>query len=331
MVRLESCWLNKLSNRNWSEQCYNIYHKFLAESTLEQYNSYLNRYKELCFETYGEFPPQVQCRQASVAAFLHFVCRNSQRPQSLVKMSWSAITHFYDALDFDIRSVDMTHFMYALIKHGTLSPQGRTPIPPIQPILALFKKWECNESLPIDKLRQKCISLLCLTAMCRPSDIAPRLGFFRRQIRFNDDNSATITFFGIKNDSQKKGFEIKLSPASDQSLDPVQALKCYLQRTSENGVTNDDTHVFRSLTSPADGISASTVAKILRSCLSEAGLADEYTARSFRAAGATAAVKSGCDPDTARQIGRWKNREVFFDHYVYPGAPAITDQILSYE
>ena len=230
----------------------------------------------------------------------------------------------------------MTHFMYALIKHGTLSPQGRTPIPPIQPILALFKKWECNESLSIDKLRQKCISLLCLTAMCRPSDIAPRLGFFRRQIRFNDDNSATITFFGIKNDSQRKGFEIKLSPASDQSLDPVKALKCYLQRTSENGVTDGDTHVFRSLNSPADGISASTVAKVLRSCLSEAGLADEYTARSFRAAGATAAVKSGCEPDTARQIGRWKNREVFMDHYVilghdHPGAPSITDQILSYE
>ena len=158
-----------------------------------------------------------------------------------------------------------------------------------------------------------------------------KVRFFRRQIRFDDDNSATINFFGIKNDSQRKGFEIKLSPASDQCLDPVQALKCYLERTCENGVIDDDTHVFRSLNSPADGITASTVAKILRSCLSEAGLADEYTARSFRAAGATAAVKSGCEPDSARQIGRWKNREVFFDHYVYPGAPSITDQILSYE
>ena len=329
MVRLENIWENKLLNNNWSEQCYKIYQKFIAESTLNQYNSYLDKYKLFCLETYTEFPPNIVFRQASVAAFLYMLCSNSKRPQSLVKMSWAAITHFYDAIDFSIRSSDLNHFMHALINHRTSSPQGRTPIPPIQPILNVFKSWECNDKLSIEKLRMKCICLLCLAAMCRPSDIAPRTGFFRRQICFNTDNSATIVFFGIKNDRDRKGFEINLAPASDISIDPVKTLECYLRRTRQNEVNDGDTHVFRSLTSPNDGISAATVSNVLRAGLREAGLAEQYTARSFRAAGATAAIRGGADPDITRQVGKWRNREVFFDHYVYPGDCTITNRILS--
>ena len=245
-------------------------------------------------------------------------------------MAWAAITHLYDSLDIDVRTKDITHFIQALVKHGTSCPQGRTPIPPIDPILNLFRNWENNETLSIDRLRQKCISLLCLTAMCRPSDIAPGSGFFRKQIKFNLDNSATITFFGIKNDTKRKGFEIKLTPATEHTIDPVACLRCYLNRTKgDSDKECGETPVFRSLTSPSVGLKATTVSQILRKTLKDAGLADEYTARGFRAAGATAAIRSGCDPDSTRQIGRWGSRDVFFDHYVYPGAPSVTDKIFS--
>ncbi|GFS16941.1 hypothetical protein ElyMa_006809600 [Elysia marginata] len=110
--------------------------------------------------------------------------------------------------------------------------------------------------------------------MCRPSDIAPRSGFLRKQIKFN---SATITFSAIKNDTNRKGFEIKLT-----------------QRTSSD-LECGDTPVFMSLTSPSLGVGAATVSQILRKTLHAAGLAEEYTARGFRAAGATAAIRSSCE------------------------------------
>ena len=331
VLRLENIWEIKLKNNNWSAQAYTIFQKFIAQSTLEQYNSYLNKYKIFCINTYGVFPPEVALREASVADFLLELCNMSKRPQSLIKMSWAAVTHYYDALEFNIRNKDLKNYMSALIKDKTLCPQGRTPIPPLKPIINMFKTWNSNEELTIEDLRLKCVCLLCLTAMCRPSDIAPKIGFFRRQIIFNEDKSATILFFGIKNDSNRKGFEIVLTPSNEPKIDPVQTLKCYLQRTCVNEVTDGDTPVFRSLTSQTDGISAATVAKILKTGLERAGLADEYTARSFRAAGATAAVRAGIQPDAARQIGRWRNRDVFFDHYVYTTEKSITDKIMTFD
>ena len=296
-----------------------MYHHFLAECTLEQYNSYLTKYKDFCVNSYGEVPPQVALREASVTGFSFSICQKSKRPLSIVKMAWAAITHLYDSLEFDVRSGDMSHFMQALVKRFTSCPQGRTPIPPIQPILNVFRKWGCNEKLPIEKLRQKCIALLCLTAMCRPSDIAPKIGFLRKQIQFNSDKSAT----------NRKGFEIQLTPATEKFVDPVESLLCYLQHTNDLNKECGNDPVFRSRTSPSEEIGPSTVTKILRETLQAAGLAEEYTAWCFRAAGTTAAIRSGCDPDSTRQIVRWISRDVFYDHYVYPVAPSITNKIMS--
>ena len=254
MVRLESFWLNKFSARHWNENCFKVYHHFLAESTLEQYNSYLTKYKDFCVNSYGEFPPQVALREASVTGFLFSICQKSKRPRSIVKMAWAAITHLYDSLELNVRSGDMSHFMQALVKRFTSCPQGRTPIPPIQPILNVFRKWGCNEKLPIEKLRQKCIALLCLTAMCRPSDIAPNIGFLRKQIQFNSDKSA------VKNDTNRKGFEIRLTAATEKLVDPVESLRCYLQPTNDLNKECGNGPVFRSLTSQSERIGPSTVA-----------------------------------------------------------------------
>lgn len=284
-----------------------------------------------CIESYGVFPPPIEGRHASVASFLYNLASCSQRPQSLLKMAWSATVQFYDAIDFDIRCKDLLNIMHALVKTFTCVPQGRTPIPDIQPIMALFRTWGQNVSLPIDRLRQKCIALLCLTAMCRPSDISPQTGFLRKQIQFNDDGSATIMFFGIKNDADRKGFEIRLAPTADPITDPINCLKTYIDRTTNNAGYDDlERPVFLSLTPPYKAIGAGSVAQILTKTLRDAGFAGKYTARSFRAAGASAAVSSGCDPDTTRQIGRWKSRDVFFEHYVYPKSGTITESIVNH-
>ena len=119
----------------------------------------------------------------------------------------------------------------------------------------------------------------------RGFDIAPEFGFLRKQIQFNPDNCATITFFAIKDDMHRKGFAINLSPAAELSVDPVQCLRCYLDRTKDPDISDQECGnmpIFRSLMSPSDGVGASTVAKILREILRSAGVADDYTARGFR-------------------------------------------------
>ena len=129
-----------------------------------------------------------------------------------------------------------------------------------------------------------------------------------------------IKFFAIENDTHRKGF-----------LSSLLRLRSLLIRCSANNFTSIDRKTlilyvsrnvgdvgtpryYRSLASSSDGAGAVKVAKILRGTIRSAGLSDEYTARGFMAAGATAAIRSGCDTDPTRQIGRWASREVFYDH-----------------
>lgn len=141
----------------------------------------------------------------------------------------------------------------------------------------------------------------------------------------------TITFFGIKNDTSRTGFEVRVPSSKDHKTDPVSALKVYLDRTKH--MTSPSGPVFLSLNSPFTAISADTVSKILSNAICLAGLGDKgYTAKCFRPTAANAAIQAGVDPDTAMYIGRWKTKEVFFNHYVYPLAPAgYTDNVQEFE
>ena len=134
---------------------------------------------------------------------------------------------------------------------------------------------------------------------------------------FNKDGSLTIVFFGIKNDSDRSGFEVRLPCTTNDRIDPVQCLHVYMQKTRCYRPTPDNA-VFLTLKAPFRGIQAATVREILKRSLHEAGLSD-YTPRSFRCSGATAAIASQCDPGTTRQIGRWKSDSVFYEPHCGQG------------
>ena len=79
----------------------------------------------------------------------------------------------------------------------------------------LFMNWAGNDALDLKSLRLKAITLLALTAMLRPSDIAPnarqlnshgecRVVFSVNQLIFSK-HDVKITFFGIKNDTARTG------------------------------------------------------------------------------------------------------------------------------
>ncbi|GFN85015.1 hypothetical protein PoB_001152100 [Plakobranchus ocellatus] len=74
--------------------------------------------------------------------------------------------------------------------------------------------------------------------MCRPSDLAPRVGLFRNQVLFKPNGCLVVQFFGTKNDSDRHGFEVRIDPSSNPLTDPVSCLREYIEKTKIHvGVT----------------------------------------------------------------------------------------------
>ena len=111
----------------------------------------------------------------------------------------------------------------------------------------------------------------------------------------------------IKNDTSRTGFEIRIPASSEQHVDPVSCLKCYIDRTQHLRVLITDQPIFLSLKAPYHGISGQTIGSILSSAINLAGLGGKgYSPRCFRPTGATAAIQCNSKPETVMQIGRWK-------------------------
>ena len=216
---------------------------------------------------------------------------------------------------------------------------------PIAPFWQLFLSWEPNDELPIKQLRLKSITLLALTLMLRPSDIAPKSVtynpiseqlvpqlFSTRHITFHDNGSASIVFHGIKNDTTRSGFEVLLPCDENARLDPVSALKSYITRTDIHR-PYPEAPVFLTIQPPFRAIRASTVVNLMEEAIRIAGLGNQgYSAKTLRPTGATAAIDSGKHPDIVMKTGRWKTASVFRDHYVHSQPPAdFTHDVLLHE
>ena len=203
---------------------------------------------------------------------------------------------------------------------------------PVSNFTDTFRNWP-NSEIDLKLLRLKCISLLALVLMLRPSDIAPNavavdedgvvdnFVFSRNQVVFNDIGSMSITIHGNKNDTKRHGFVVDVQPAAEENVCPVRALKVYIQRTS--ALVDSDGPVFISLRKPYGALSSSAIRTILNESINQVGLdAEKFTAKCFRPTGATRAVEKGFDPNTVQKIGRWKTTSVFFEHYVHSRTPS---------
>ncbi|KAK3738770.1 hypothetical protein RRG08_035650 [Elysia crispata] len=157
------------------------------------------------------FPPPFHDVSALISSFMKLKSDLSERPESMLRSIQAALTHFFAAAwDSNPFDADIKKFVTALIKVRTKHASGRTIVMPIKPITDLFCKWGENHELSIKHLRQKTIALLSLSMMARPSDLAPAMGFHRNQLGFSEYNSVVIPLCGIKNDSDRHGFEIKI-------------------------------------------------------------------------------------------------------------------------
>lgn len=234
----------------------------------------------------------------------------------------------------------------ALVKSGTVSPMQRSHVMPVEPFTDLFRGWPNNSELSIKQLRLKAITLFAITAMLRPSDIAPksvifdpstgsqrRITFNKDQIVFTDNGDAKITFLGTKNDTTRTGFQVILRKATDSKIDPVRTLKDYIARTDAYRHSSSDP-VFLTLAAPYRALTADSIASILQDSIRLAGLGDRgFTAKDFRPTGATVAANaanSQQDADKIVKLGRWKDKNTFLNHYWHSEPPVhYTDTVLS--
>ena len=283
--------------------------------------------------------------EKSVVSFLCVVADASDRPRSALNCASAALSHWFIAGNYTVNPLNhyyVRNMITALVKSGTSDTRHRSRVIPIAPIKALFHSWPCDTELSIKQLRQKCLTLLALSLMLRPSDIAPKsvsfdpesgatkcFNFSRDQVTINTNGTVTIVFHGIKNDTDRASFSIDLQPATDVNMCPVWALKEYLCRTDSLSLS-PHRPVFLNLKRPYSALTAQSIAACLNDTLKVINLYPKYTAKDFRPTGATIQVKKGVHPKTVRKVGRWKTDTVFFDHYVHSKTPEdFTDNVIS--
>ena len=272
-----------------------------------------------------------------IADFLCHISDQSDRPESIVKLCSAALNCMFEALGrySPVNNPDIKHLVTGIIKSGTVIPMKRSKPMPTELFVELFHSWGKNEDMTIKQLRMKTVTLLALVCMTRPSVLAPKGVNFNPKdlsfrsivlsldnIQFMPDGSLTIYFFGIKNNTSCSGFEVNIpANTSDCVMDLVSCLHVYINRTAVHQPP-ESRPLFLTLTAPYKAISSSTVSHILVEVICRSGLGGKgFNAKSFRPTGATVTVSKGVMPETVMQVGHWKTKEVFMNHYVYPRAP----------
>ena len=310
-------------------------------STWSTYQSQIEKLHAFCLESDTEFP---NISQSTLADYLCCIAAETGRPKSVLNLTLAAVASMVEALKIPSPiTADINRLVTGLIKSGTTAPMQRSKVMPVEPFKRLFRKWNVNEILKIESLRLKCVTLLALAMMLRPSDIAPHATLIDKdgkvsqmkitvdQVKFAESGHMVISLHGIKNDYHRDGFDVVVTPSSEAKVDPVDAMKVYIQRTAH--IRPAHRALFLSLKRPFDAISATTVTRILEKAIILAGMKSEgYSAKCFRPTGATNAIQAGVNPDVVRKVGRWKSRETFEQHYVHSRPPKdMTDVILKGE
>lgn len=330
-----------MTTDSWSDRAAAQLAFSLAPSTLHSYNRVLTKLRDFCAEQGQDYPP---LRTATVADFLCSLADASNRPRSVLHTAQAALGHMYVGLRLPnvLRVPTLLRLVEALVKSGTALPMSPSRVMPTQNFKDLFLSWPDNDYLGLQDLRLKTVSLLAILLMLRPSDIAPRAEMFdptshgsdrvvfsTDQLVFNDDNTVSVSFFGIKNDATRSGFVVTLPGHSNAKLDPVSALRVYISRTSTQRVSSRTKAVFLTMHPPYRPIQSTTVGSVLAKAIVLAGLGGRgFSAKSFRPTGATTAVDGGVSPHVVQQIGRWKSTDVFFKHYVHSKTPACFAETL---
>ena len=301
---VEDLRVKRLKCKGWSSKAAERSSHILAKSTRDQYSYYLDKLIKFCDDNHYNFPPS----EPVFADFLCFVSSISQRPKSILTSACAALGWFYCASGEEniCLSVDISNLKQAIIKTGSSLHRKRSNVIPSDKLYDMFLSWGSNENLAIDMLRLKCVVLMALYYMARPSDLAPRGEIFdpssdsyvscaltTDQVKFLDNGGCEVIFHGIKNDTDRSGFVCTIPSHDDPLLNLQDCLKCYIKRSRPVSCTN--LPLFLHLRQPV-GLKSASIAGILKKGLILAGLSD-FQPRDFRPTAATKAVQAGENVD----------------------------------
>jgi hypothetical protein len=182
-------WACQLKQLGWNDSIIKQFSSCIAESTLKLYNRLLKKLYDFCQSVGVQFPPE---KSEHLASFLFKLAHSSARPQSQLNSALAACSHAYSALGLnDITQCQEIRLLKtALIKSSTTYARSRTPTMPKEAFADLFESWEDNSNLSTSDLRLKAITLLALSVMLRPSDIAPK----GKQFSALDNSFSSIVF-----------------------------------------------------------------------------------------------------------------------------------------
>lgn len=181
----------------------------------------------------------LEVRERHLANFLQLLADSSDRPKSLLQCAVASVGHLFAGLKCKSPVTDRIHgFVTALVKGGTALPLTPSQVFSVSAFRQLFRAWEGGD-FDLEKCRMQCLTLMAITLMLRPSDVAPRSiivkqgepspHIFRlRQVVENPDGSLTLSLFGTKNDYHRDGHTVLLPPAQNDTLMcPVRAFLRY--------------------------------------------------------------------------------------------------------
>ena len=164
----------------------------------------------------------------------------------------------------------------------------------------------------------KTVMLMALVRPCRSADLA---SLDLQSIRMKPEG-VSISCHGLAKQA-RPGKQLKdfffPSFAQEPALCPVQALKKYCQRTKSirQGTTGS---VFIATTKPHKPVSSATIARWIKSTLSQAKIDTSiFKAHSVRCASTSAAAAEGISVPEILEAADWSSQTIFEKYYYRPG------------
>ena len=141
-------------------------------ATWNMYNRQALMFMEFCHQAGLKV---TSATTATVADFMCSLAKLSTHPKALLNTTSAAFSQLYRALGVpSLVNKDIYKLLTGITKAETTQPMMQSEVMPRKPFITMFKEWGVNERLLTADLWLKAVTLLALTIMLRPSDIAPR-------------------------------------------------------------------------------------------------------------------------------------------------------------
>lgn len=294
----------------------------LSNNTLKQYNTGLRLWWMFCNEHLLD-PYHV-----SVPHVLSFLTNRFN-----AGASYGTLNSFRSALSLligtHIGSDDrLKRFFKGVFKMKPLKPKYNSTWDP-SVVLTLISSWYPNETLGIEKLTHKLVTLLALTTGHR----VQTLSLIKINNITQSTTEMTINITDIIKTS-RPGSEppiIKL-PFYNQKPEicPVRTILSYMEITKE--YRDNIRELILTYKKPYKNASTQTISRWIKSTLKEAGINTHiFSAHSTRHASTSAALRAGMTIDSIRKCAGWgENSTVFAQYYNRPllQSPNLSNVIL---